>query len=74
MFIKIISLSDEEVIECKSYLWKPHSVEMNPQLDTATVVINPGHNNEYSFPINCVKGNEFIVMNESGKTIDRKVW
>lgn len=75
MFVKVITKEDgEKVYNCKSYLWKPCSIEENPSLDKAIVVINVNQKEEEHFTMECVRGNEFIVMNENGKTVDRKVW
>jgi hypothetical protein len=74
MFVRTIFKGEERTYDCKKVLWKPQDVDENPNLDRVTIVLDVGEQDERVLIFECVKGNEFIIMNENGKTIDRKVW
>ena len=74
MFVRTITEDGERTYDCKKYLWQPQKIEDDPTLTHATVVIDVGEQDERVLIMTCVRGSEFIVMNNAGKTIDRKVW
>ena len=74
MFVRMIQGSKETTYDCKRVSWEPHNIEEDKTLTHATIILDVGEQSERSFVFECVKGNEFILMNDNGKTVDRQVW
>jgi hypothetical protein len=74
MFVRLKQGSKVTTYDCRRVSWEPRKIEEDKTLTKARVILDVGEQSERCFEFECTEGNEFILMNDQGKTVDRQVW